>query len=216
MFLRTLALGPMENFVYLVGPDDGREAAVVDPAWDVPAILRAAADAGREVVAALLTHGHGDHVNGLDELLASRPGLRAHAHPDEIAFRPQLAALGEAVAPVPDGGTVAVGSLRVQAVHTPGHTPGALCWRAGDLLFTGDTLFVDACGRCDLPGGDPERMFDSLHRVLGALPGELQVLPGHDYGPVPTRTLAEERRENPYLRAGDRGRFVALRGRPRT
>jgi glyoxylase-like metal-dependent hydrolase (beta-lactamase superfamily II) len=215
MFLRTLALGPMQNFVYLVGPEDGREAAVVDPAWDVPAILRAAAEAGREVVAALLTHGHRDHVNGLDELLAARPGLRAFAHPAEIAFRPPLAALGDAVVPVPDGGTVPVGALAVTAIHTPGHTPGALCFRAGERLFTGDTLFVGACGRCDLPGGDPERMFDSLHRTLGALPGELQLLPGHDYGPVPTRTLAEERRENPYLRAGERDAFVALRGRPR-
>lgn len=216
MFVRTLALGPMENFVYLVGPAEGREAAVVDPAWDVPALLAAAAEAGREVVAALLTHGHGDHVNGLDELLAARPGLRAHAHPAEIAFRPYLAALGAAVTPVEDGGTVRVGALEVQAIHTPGHTPGAICWRAGDALFTGDTLFVDACGRCDLPGGDPARMFDSLHRVLGALPDELRVLPGHDYGPVPTRTLGEERRHNPYLRTGERGAFVSLRSRPRT
>lgn len=216
MFLRTLALGPMENFVYLVGPEEGREVAVVDPAWDVPAILRAAEEAGREVVAALFTHGHRDHVNGLPELLVSRPDLRAYAHPAEIAFRPALADHGGAVVPVPDGGTVAVGTLTARALHTPGHSPGALCWLAGDLLFTGDTLFIDACGRCDLPGGDPARMFDSLHRVLGALPESVRVLPGHDYGPVPTRTLGEERRSNPFLRVDGREDFVALRARPRS
>ncbi len=215
LYVRQLPLGPMQNFVYLLGAEGAREVAVVDPAWDVPAVLAAAARDGKEVVAALVTHHHFDHVNGLEELLEKRPSVRAYAQAAEVAFADYLRGFGDALSAVGPGDRVDVGPLAVTCVHTPGHTPGAQCFHAGSALFSGDTLFVGACGRCDFPGSSPEQLFDSLHRVLGALPGDTVLYPGHDYGPTPTATLEEEWRTNPYLVRGDLESFVRHRMRPR-
>jgi hydroxyacylglutathione hydrolase len=108
-----------------------------------------------------------------------------------------------------------VGTLPVRCLHTPGHTPGCLCFHADESVFTGDTLFVDACGRCDFAGGSPKQMFDSLHRVLGALPDRTTVYPGHDYGDVAVSSLERERARNPYLQVGSAEAFTAFRMRPR-
>jgi hydroxyacylglutathione hydrolase len=195
LYVRQLKLGPMENFVYLLGADGSRETAIVDPAWDVPAALRAAEEDGRKVTHALVSHHHFDHVNGLPEVLAAG-GIRVYAHRADV---PRLAPdLRSEVAALDAGDVVEVGPLRVSAMHTPGHTPGSTCWHAGDGLFAGDTVFVNACGRCDLAGGDPEQMFQSLNRVA-QLPGDVRLYPGHDYGDVPVSSIARERERNPYF-----------------
>jgi len=135
------------------GPGLGRAAA-----------LRAAEEDGRRVTHALLSHHHHDHVNGLEDVLA-HGGIRVHAHRADV---PKLApGLQREVTPLDAGDVVEVGPLRVSAMHTPGHTPGSTCWHAGEGLFAGDTVFVNACGRCDFAGGDPEQMFESLNRVAG-------------------------------------------------
>ncbi|MBL9039156.1 MAG: MBL fold metallo-hydrolase, partial [Archangium sp.] len=103
----------------------------------------------------------------------------------------------------------------VTCVHTPGHTVGSQCLLARGALVSGDTVFVDACGRCDMPGGDAVQMFDSLHRVLGALPAQTVLWPGHDYGDVPVSSLARERAQNPYFRLTELEAFVSHRNRPR-
>ena len=154
LYVRQLKLGPMENFVYLVGAEGARETALIDPAWDVDAALQAAEEDGRQVTHALVSHHHFDHVNGLPEVLAAG-GIRVYAHRADLPrlapdLRPEVTALDA-------GDVVEVGPLRVGAMHTPGHTPGSTCWHAGDGLFAGDTVFVNACGRCDLAGGDPSR-----------------------------------------------------------
>lgn len=213
LWLERLPLGPMDNFVWLFGAEDGRGAAVVDAAWDVEAILQAVERAGRRLEAAFVTHGHHDHVNGLPKLLA-RVDLPVFAQQAEVAFFPALRALGDAVRPLTPDATLEVAGLTVRALATPGHTPGSQCLHlqgAGEgRLFTGDTLFVGACGRCDLGGGDAGALFDSLQR-LRALPATTDVLPGHDYGDTPTSTLAEEVRLNPYLAHATREAFVAHR-----
>lgn len=215
LYVRQLSLGPMENFIHLFGPAGAKEAAVVDPAWDAEAILAAAREDGREIVAALVTHHHHDHVNALGPLLAALPAMRAYAQEAELRAAESLRAIGPRVESVAPGGRVEVGALSVTCIHTPGHTPGSQCLHATGSLFTGDTLFVGGCGRCDLAGGDPHAMFDSLHRVLGALPGETKVYPGHDYGDRPVSTLAHEAATNPYFQRRDLESFVAYRMRPR-
>jgi hydroxyacylglutathione hydrolase len=104
----------------------------------------------------------------------------------------------------------------VTCVHTPGHTPGSQCLWCRGALVSGDTVFVNACGRCDLAGGDATQMFDSLQRVLGALPQETVLYPGHDYGDVPVSSLSRERRLNPYFQLTDLEAFIAHRNRPRS
>ncbi len=215
LYVNQIELGPMQNFVYLIGAEEARQVAVVDPAWDVDAILEAVEADGKELVAAFLTHHHHDHINGLAPLLEQRPGLRAFAQREEIEFSEALQTFGDRLEAVNPGGEVAVGPLSVGCIHTPGHTPGSHCLLARGSLFTGDTLFICGCGRCDLPGGDPHRMFDSLHRILGALPDETVVYPGHDYAERPVSTLGDEKRTNPYYLHRDPASFVAFRMRPR-
>jgi len=212
LYVRQLKLGPMENFDYLLGAEGSPQTAIVDPAWDVPAALRAAREDGREVTHALLSHHHFDHVNGLPDLLA-HGGIRVFAHRADI---PRLAPEVRAeVTPLDAGDAVGVGPLRIAAMHTPGHTPGSTCWHTGDGLFAGDTVFVNACGRCDLAGGDPEQMFQSLNRVA-SLPGEVRLYPGHDYGDVPVSSIAREREQNPYFqKLSSLTDFLAWRMRPR-
>jgi len=212
LYVRQLKLGPMENFVYLVGAEGARETAIVDPAWDVEAAQAAAGADGRSLTHALVSHHHFDHVNGLPQLFA-QGGIRVFAHRADV---PKLAPeLQRDVTALAAGDAVEVGPLRVVAMHTPGHTPGSTCWHAGEGLFAGDTVFVNACGRCDLAGGDPEQMFQSLKRV-SELPDDVRLFPGHDYGDVPISSIARERERNPYFqKLASLTDFVAYRMRPR-
>jgi len=215
LYVRQLSLGPMQNFVHLVGPAGAKEVAVIDPAWDADAIRAAAHADGKEIAAALLTHHHHDHVNALEPLLAQLPSLRAFAQGAEIAASEVLRSFGDRLEAVASGGQVRVGTLFVNCIHTPGHTPGSQCLHAEGSVFTGDTLFVGGCGRCDFAGGDPAAMFESLHHVLGSLPAETRVYPGHDYGDRPVSTIAHEKATNPYFLREDLASFVAFRMRPR-
>jgi glyoxylase-like metal-dependent hydrolase (beta-lactamase superfamily II) len=213
-YVRQLALGPMKNFVYLVGAPGGREAFVIDPAWDVPAIVAAAAEDGREVSAIVLTHHHHDHINGVPELLTKKH-VPLYVQRAEMDFAASLKPFEKAARTVEPGERVTIAGLEVECLHTPGHTPGAQCLHCGGAVFTGDTLFVNACGRCDFAGSDPVKMFESLHQTLGALSGETAVYPGHDYGDVKVSSMARERERNPYLQLKEREAFVKYRMTPR-
>jgi hydroxyacylglutathione hydrolase len=214
LHVQQLKLGPMDNFVYLVGAEGAQEVAVIDPAWDVDAIERAAAEAGKRIACAVVSHCHPDHVNGLPELLR-RHDIPVYAQRKELEFSAELRAVGDAVKGVDPGQAIQVGPLSATLLHTPGHTPGSHCVLAGGTLLSGDTVFVNGCGRCDLPGGDPEEMYRTIWQVLMKLPPETRLLPGHDYGDVPASTLARERERNPHFQHHDLASFVAYRMRPR-
>jgi glyoxylase-like metal-dependent hydrolase (beta-lactamase superfamily II) len=219
LYLKQLPLGPMENFVYLLGAEGAKETAIIDPAWDVEEALRAAERDGRAVTHAFVSHHHGDHCNGLIPLL-ERTEARVYAGALDRQWLPQDAQ-AEVIALQP-GDVVEVGPLRVRALHTPGHTPGSTCFHldaglatGAGALFAGDTVFVNACGRCDLPGGDPAQMFESLKR-LSQLGDEIRLYPGHDYGDVRVSSIGREREKNPYFGLlGSLPDFVNYRMRPR-
>jgi hydroxyacylglutathione hydrolase len=214
VFVHQFPLGPMQNFVYLVGTEGQPEVVVVDPAWDVDAIEHATSAHGKRLAGILLTHSHKDHINGVAELL-QRHDLPVYAQRSEIDFSPDLQAFGDALRRLGPGDPVPLGAVAARAIHTPGHTPGSQCLYAGDALVAGDTLFVNGCGRCDFTGGDPTQMFHTLTDVLGKLPGATRLFPGHDYGDVPVSSLARESAQNPYFQFTDATSFVKYRMRPR-
>lgn len=216
LYFHQLPVGEMANLAYLVGSREARECLAVDPAWKVDALLDRAEADGMRVVGALVTHYHQDHVGGsifgmeiegLPRLMARRP-VPIHVNAHEAEGLRRVTGVSESDLVRHEGGDVVeLGGVRVRLLHTPGHTPGSQCFlveTTGDgpgRLVSGDTLFLGSCGRVDLPGGDPEAMYRSLHEVLGRLPEETLLFPGHQYAPEPSSTMGEQKRRNPYLRA---------------
>ncbi|MCW9057516.1 MAG: MBL fold metallo-hydrolase [Gammaproteobacteria bacterium] len=205
--IHALELGPMENFIYLIEDRASGRAAVVDPAWDVPAILELARERGVRITDVLLTHSHHDHINGLEALLA---GADAQLH----LLKPEARFWG-AELELPTlhhgGDLIRLGETEIEVLHTPGHTPGSACYRMGDDVITGDTLFVFGCGRCDLRGGDPEQMYQTLKRMTRELPGQALIHPGHNYSVKASSTLEEQVEGNPFLHFDQLDRFIEYR-----
>lgn len=211
LYVRQMPVGPMKNFAYLVGAPQSRECFVIDPAWDVDSLLTAAEQDGRVVSAAVVTHSHHDHVNGLPALLARRD-VPVFVNALEHRFgRDAFADVSGAVREIEPDATVRISGVEVKCLHTPGHTPGSHCLSCGGSVFTGDTLFVNACGRCDFEGSDVVAMHRSLTQVLGGLAGETAVYPGHDYGDVKVSSIARERERNPYFQHATLEAFIAHR-----
>ena len=208
LYLKQLELGPMQNFVYLVGDPATREAVVVDPGWEVPRILQTLQADGYHVTKVLVTHTHFDHVMGLEELLnAVDVPIYVH-HTEATALHVQPSS----VKPLAGGETVLVGQVPMTIIHTPGHTPGSQCLLVHGRLLSGDTLFIRGCGRCDLPGGDPATMYESLTKKLKPLDDATLLYPGHNYADAPSAPLREEKRANPFLSSPTLQDFLRLVG----
>src|SRR5438034_1449274 len=195
IYLKQMELGPMQNFVYLVGDPVARRCVVVDPAWEIDTIVDTAAADDMTIIGALVTHTHQDHVGGslaswgmpgriagVEELLA-RVKAKVYVHKAEREFLPGL---GSDLVKVDNHDTLRIGRFTLTFLHTPGHTPGSQCFLVDDRLVSGDTLFIGSCGRTDLPGSDPAEMYYSLTQRLGALPDGTLLFPGHNYGGPPS------------------------------
>ena len=211
LIVEQIQIEPMANFTYLVGSRSSREVAVVDPAWEVDGILDRINEQGYTLTAALATHYHPDHIGGgmgghsiagVTQLLEKSP-VKVYAHRDEAAGVRKVTGISESdLVKVDSGDKLTVGGIEIEFLHTPGHTPGSQCFRIKNTLVSGDTLFIDGCGRVDLPGSDSEQMFRSLQK-LKALPDETLLLPGHNYSNVPNATMGEAKQVNAYLAVRD-------------
>jgi len=198
VLLDQYVIGPYQNFTYLVAEKEGGIGIVIDPSFGIDPVLEAIDAKSVKVRYILNTHSHPDHIAGNDDV-RERTGARVVAH--------RKAPIGQDVS-VDEGSTVEAGSLKVQVLHTPGHTPDSVLYIFEGHVATGDTLFVGECGRTDLPGGDPSAMYDSLLGRVLALDDGLVVLPGHDYGVTPTSTIGREKRENYVLQPRTREEFI--------
>lgn len=199
MYLDVVQVAPLDTNCYLLGDDT--VCAVVDAGGSAPLVLDRIRRSGRKPVMLLCTHGHYDHVRGIDGILEEYPDLPVYIHEAELCpaenvrerFRMQHHGANQRT--YGEGDTLTVGDITVQVLHTPGHSAGSVVLLTEDVMLSGDTLFAGNCGRCDLPGGSMEDMMRSLRR-LARLTGAYRVYPGHGSA----STLEQERRNNFYMR----------------
>lgn len=204
LYIKQIMVGPMMNYAYLVGDRATKSLAIIDPGFEGARLVDEACSEGFDPTHILVTHAHFDHVNDVAGL-ADKFGLKVVVHKDEAGAFGGISNVIE----VADGDSVEVGGLRFDVVHTPGHSPGSVCFKTGGALFTGDTLFVDGIGRIDLEGGDAEEMYNSMQKIK-KLPDGVVIFPGHNYGPAPTSTVGEQKKTNPYLQERPLSDFLRI------
>lgn len=209
MEIKQMVVGVMEVFCYIVVCEKTGECVVIDPAGDEEKIFAEIRNSGLSLKYIVNTHGHADHTCGNAKMKAlTGAPIVMHALDDEFFRRPENVAwakqMGFDPSPpadlaVEDGYILKFGELEMEFIHTPGHTPGSCCLKVDNNLFTGDTLFVGAVGRTDLPGASFEQLLKSIETKIITLPPETLILPGHDYGDQPTSTIKREMETNPYI-----------------
>ncbi len=211
----------MVNFVYLIGDRETGEALIVDPAYDPVTLLELLAADGMRCTGMLGTHYHPDHVGGsmmgmhvvgAAELLALHD-VPLHVQADEAEWVKRVTELTDDHLVTHDGSsTLDVGAITIDLLHTPGHTPGSQSFLVDNRLVAGDTLFLQGCGRTDLPGGDPAQLYDSLVNVLGRVPDDAVLYPGHRYSPEPHATMGDTRSGNMVFAPKSPEQWLAMFG----
>ncbi len=196
MIFKQIPVGMMANFTYVLGCEKTRKAAVVDPPSDISDIIKVATENGLNIEFIIATHSHSDHTEGIRSLVR-QTGAKVAVHKEDAPSLERRNIPTDRL--VGDGDELMVGDIRIEILHTPGHTPGSICLLADKKLLTGDTLFVGNCGRSDLPGGSARHLYQSLHEKLKKLRDDIEVYPGHDYGDRPASTIAREKATNPTL-----------------
>lgn len=203
---RQFKLGPMDNFSYLLWDDETKEAALIDPAWQPEKLAEFIKKEKLLLQCILLTHAHPDHVNGVVFFTLSNNQLPVYLHEADYHM---LEGRPPALRAVQEGEKIEAGSLKIGVLHTPGHTPGSVCYQAGGGVYTGDTLFVGECGRVDLPGSSADDLYDSFVKLAG-MPDGTAVYPGHSYN-GDRSTFGVQKEYNLYLklaRAGRKAEFL--------
>jgi glyoxylase-like metal-dependent hydrolase (beta-lactamase superfamily II) len=204
--IQQYLLGPMKNFTYIIGDEVQKKAAIIDASWEPEFLYHKIIEQGYELSFILLTHGHFDHINRLEWFLSNKKvPIYCSEHEPIDSIIPEHALMR-----VKHEQILNLGDKVIQIFHVPGHSPGGLLFQFENHLFTGDTLFINACGRCDLQGSDPEKLYDSL-LLIKSLPNELTVCPGHDYGKKQMDTLGNQKQTNPYLTANTKHEFLRKR-----
>jgi len=211
LYLEQLLVGPMDNFFYLVGSKSTREVALIDPAWDIDALLTHIKEKDLKLTSVLVTHYHPDHIGGgmgghsiegIAELLEKDP-VKIFVHKLEAEGVKKVTGVSDIDLNIVESGDhLTIGENDIEFLHTPGHTPGSQCFKVNNNLVSGDTLFVQGCGRVDLPGSNSEDMFHSLQK-LSALPDETILYPGHNYSAEPYESMERVKEINTYLRIED-------------
>lgn len=205
--IKAMELGPMENFIYLIRDIGSNRVAVVDPAWEGKEIIEQVKKDGLQITDILLTHSHFDHINAIEDILKEYDA-QVHLLKAEAKFWGHY----QDIPTLHYGGDkILLGDTEISVLHTPGHTPGSACYHVGNHLIAGDTLFVFGCGRCDLAGGDPEQMFDTLNRLKIELPQGTILHPGHNYAEKEISTMKEQIEGNPFLHFDNPADFVHYR-----
>ncbi len=217
----------MVNFAYLIGDRETGEAVVVDPAYNVDDLLAVAEADGMTITGVLGTHYHPDHVGGdmmghtligISELL-ERVDVPVHLQAPEVEFVTKVTGVSaDHLVGHSSGDVVSVGSVNIELIHTPGHTPGSQCFLVGDggtgRLVSGDTLFLDGCGRTDLPGGNAEQLYYSLTDRLAKVPDSAVLYPGHLYSPPETsRSMGDTRARNVVYKPTSVEQWLMMFGR---
>ena len=209
MYLHQVEVGHMAVYAYIVGDPESGEGLVIDPAAAVDGIIKAAKENNIRIKYIVNTHGHVDHMTGNAEMKA-KTGTQIICHKDDaelLMFMPAAVYRlhGAERSPYPDiivnhGDDIRVGNISLEVIHTPGHTQGGISLYTEGYVFTGDTLFVEAVGRTDFPGGSWAVLRHSIMERLFTLPDDTKVMPGHNYGRMPSSTIGHEKMYNPYLR----------------
>jgi glyoxylase-like metal-dependent hydrolase (beta-lactamase superfamily II) len=197
MIFEQIPVGQMQNFSYLIGDENSKEAAVVDPAWENGKILEHSKKHNLNIKFILITHSHYDHIDGVKRMFDATDAT-VYVHKDDLLEIEKLNI--EKIEKIKNNQIISIGKIKSKVLHTPGHTPGSVCYLLDNKIIAGDMLFVEGIGRVDLPGGDIGEMFNSLQK-LKELDGNIEVYPGHDYGSRKSSTIAYEKKNNPYMKA---------------
>ncbi|HEY5111923.1 MAG TPA: MBL fold metallo-hydrolase [Acidimicrobiales bacterium] len=210
----------MRNFVYAVGDRETGDAVLVDPAYRPEELVAIVKADGMRVIGAVATHFHPDHVGGTlmaNQHIAGIAELQSgsripvHVQAEEVEWVKARTGVGDDVLLLHrNGDVVQVGATEITLLHTPGHTPGSQCLLVEGRLLSGDTLFIDGCGRTDLPGGDPGEMYKSLSERLALVSDETVLFPGHLYSPETSLTMGEVRRRNYVLEPRSSEQWLAM------
>lgn len=199
-------LGEMDNCIYIIRDIDTAKCALVDPAWDIDLLFNFISTHNLDLTAIFLTHGHFDHTQGLRECLSRKTVPVYMSNKELLQLRPK----GLSIQYTRDKEKINLGNTTLQLIHTPGHSPGGQCIYSDPHLITGDSLFVDGCGRCDFSGSDPDAMYKSLQRIK-SLPSDTIIYPGHNYADIPKDTLSNQLKTNRFLIAASYDDFYRLR-----